>query len=118
MSDPIQCECGSVFWREPHETWKRHCLDCWKESRSQPAYTSSGNRDTAIEDRLRRELDGWKLRAQRAETSLARHTCPPAALDLETLKRIRLLVHPDKHANSQAANQVTQQINELIRRAS
>ena len=113
------CEkCTAGFWREPEQTWKRLCLDCWKASKQQTAYTFSGNRDTAIEERLRRELDGWRLRAQKAENSLASHTCPPAALDLETLKRIRMLCHPDRHGNSQAANEVSQRINQMIREAS
>ena len=119
MTDHYACQkCGSIFWREEHEHWKRLCLDCWKESR-QPSFTaSSGTRDSGIDQRLRLELAEWRSRAERAERSLAAHTCPPAALDLATLKRIRALCHPDRHDNSQAANDVSKVINELIRRAS
>lgn len=111
-------KCSEIFWREDDESWKRLCLTCWRESKTQPAYTSHGNRDTGIDQRLRAELDQWRTRAIRAETSLARHTCQPAALDLPTLKRIRALCHPDRHGNSQAANEVSQLINSLIQRAS
>ena len=113
-----QCtRCHAEFWRDDHETWKRLCLDCWRESKTASAYTCSGNRDSGIEARLRADLESWRLRAQRAEQSLAAHTCPTAALDLQTLKRIRLLVHPDKHGGSAVATKVSQIVNQLIRRA-
>lgn len=119
MTTDAHCQrCGTTFWREPHETWKRLCLDCWKESKTQATYTCSGDRYSGIDQRLRQELAEWRSRAIRAEHSLASHVCPPAALDLPTLKRIRALCHPDRHGNSQAANEVSQVINELIRRAS
>lgn len=111
-------KCDSEFWREPHETWKRLCLDCWKESKTQPTYTAHGNRDTGINARLLVELATWRERAQRAENSLAAHTCPPAALDLATLKRIRALCHPDRHGNSAMSNEISQRINQMIREAS
>ena len=39
-----------------------------------------------------------------------------SGLDRATLERMRRLCHPDKHANSQAANEVTALINELLNR--
>jgi len=27
-------DCGADFYREPAETWKKRCLDCWKLSRA------------------------------------------------------------------------------------
>ena len=118
MTDATCAKCKSFFWREEGEYWKKLCIDCWKESR-QPSFTnSSGTRETGIEERLRADLDSWRLRAQRAERSLASHICPTAALDLATLKRVRLLVHPDKHGNSTASNEVSKIINQMIREAS
>ena len=35
-------------------------------------------------------------------------------LDIETLKRMRRLCHPDKHAGSQAAHEITQLLNQLL----
>ena len=110
-------KCHSEFWREEDQHWKRLCVSCWRESKTQATYTCSGNRDSGIEARLRADLESWRIRAQRAEQSLAAHTCPPAALDLATLKRIRALCHPDRHGNSAMSNEISQRINQMIRRA-
>lgn len=110
--------CHSEFWRDEDQHWKRLCVSCWRESKTQSAYTSSGDRYTGIDQRLRQELAEWRSRAERAERSLASHTCPPAALDLQTLKRIRLLCHPDKHGGSAVATEISQRINQMIREAS
>ena len=119
MTDHYACQkCGSIFWRQEHETWKKLCVSCWKESRQFTHTTSSGDRYSGIDQRLRQELAEWRSRAERAERSLAAHTCPPTALDLATLKRIRLLVHPDKHGGSAVATEISQRINQMIREAS
>lgn len=118
MSYAICTQCDAEFWRDDDQHWKRLCLDCWKESKRQTFTASSGDRYSGIDQRLRQELATWKERAIRAENSLAAHTCQTAALDLQTLKRIRLLVHPDKHGGSAVATEISQRINQMIREAS
>lgn len=111
-------KCDSEFWRDDGQHWKKLCVSCWRESKTQTFTASSGDRYSGIDQRLRLELAEWRSRAIRAETSLAAHTCPPAAIDLQTLKRIRLLVHPDKHGGSAVATEISQRINQMIREAS
>lgn len=101
------CKCS--FHRAENEVWKRLCLECWIEAKRQ--------REEGSTDRLRAELSSWRARALSAERSLAEHQSGPS-LDIQMLKRIRMLVHPDKHAGSRAATEVSQVIGELIRQAS
>lgn len=117
MSYTTCTRCNSSFWRESDQHWKHLCLDCWKESKKAKPVYSTGNRDTGKEDRLRADLSHWRVRATLAEAKLAAHTCT-AQFDLATLKRIRNLCHPDRHGNSQSANDVSQLINRMIREAS
>ena len=49
-----------------------------------------------------------------AERIIAQHKRESSAFDIETLKRIRILVHPDKHNNSKVALQISQKINQMI----
>ncbi len=63
------------------------------------------------------EIANWKGRALTAEQSLVALKARAAALDLETLRRIRMLVHPDKHGGSALANEITQTLNDWIGRS-
>lgn len=100
--------CGAPFVREPHEVWKTRCLSCWKRSKGYDTKTSSFRNDA--------ELEQWKRRALAAEAKLK--TDNQQLFDLATLKRMRILVHPDKHSGSQLATELSQIVNAAIRKAS
>ena len=109
------CKCGTGFYRDDEETWKVLCVPCWKKSKGTTTTTyRRGSRDASA-TRLRAELAEWMRRALVAEARLQAPS--PKAFDLATLKRMRLLCHPDKHGNSEAANQVTQLLNDAIRQS-
>jgi len=107
MAEHACIDCGNTFYRDPSETWKRRCFPCWKASR----YGNSHNAGLAA------ELATWRQRALTAESSLVELKARAAALDLETLRRIRMLVHPDKHGGSAMANEITQTLNDWIGRS-
>ena len=112
MSYTHCASCNEEFWREEEESWKRLCLACWKRSKKAE---STGDRQA----NYRSEAAYWRRRAEEAESRLRAASVPAVmSIDLATLKRIRMLVHPDKHGDSAAANQVTQVINGMIRSAS
>ncbi|MEF8717244.1 MAG: hypothetical protein V5B35_05240 [Candidatus Accumulibacter necessarius] len=88
MSTETCPECGDRF--EKDASWKRTCLACWKESKR-------AEHDELLE--LREEVaEHRRLLAERKA----------AAIESDMLARLIRLCHPDKHGNSQAANQATQ----------
>jgi 2,3-bisphosphoglycerate-independent phosphoglycerate mutase len=119
----VNCACGEGFWREAHETWKRKCISCWRQSKP-PTARAAPNTLQIIQELKERiqELEEM-LEYQEEQTErlrglyLAEYNSKRATVfDIDTLKQIRRLVHPDKHDNSPAATQVAQKVNELIRR--
>lgn len=102
-----RCKCS--FHRAESEGWKRLCLECWVATKR--------HREEGSADHLQAELSSWRARALSAERSLAERQSGPS-IDLQMLKRIRMLVHPDKHGGSRAATEVSQAVGELILKAS
>lgn len=108
----VSCsDCGAIFDREPQETWKRLCLECWryKKEASGGIRYQSGRVDLEAQ-LLRAQLDA----AQKEVAELKRGRVLP----LDMLKRLRILVHPDKHGGSAVAHEMSVYINAEIARLS
>jgi hypothetical protein len=99
MSEMATCDrCGTSFWRNPEEHWKRLCLACWKATRP-PA---PGNRQDMLllENRaLRAEVGSLRMELEQLRQ---RAVIGPAMLG-----RLIRLCHPDRHGNTEAANVAT-----------
>lgn len=80
-------QCGGTFHRKATETWKRRCIECWKQS---------------LVD------DAWERGFEAGETS-ARSQAPAAVegLDKARMRALLQLCHPDKHAGSELATATT-----------
>ena len=99
-------ECGDTFSRAPGEGWKRLCLSCWKVSpaakkaaRDKLAQLTAELAETRAErDRLRLRVLALELDGQQAK---------PEGIPPEMLRRLVRLCHPDRHSQSEAANEAT-----------
>lgn len=89
-------QCGCNFYAD--EKWKKRCLPCWQKS--QTVGKASGASRELLSLKMQNIVLETKLRC--AEAAASRNTLGPVML----AKLIRL-AHPDKHANSPAANEVT-----------
>ena len=84
----ICVECGEDFWREDDQAWRVRCVPCWLASkRSRPTKIDQSQ---AFHD-LRAELGS-------------------------NIKALLQLTHPDKHAGSRTATEVTQWLLSLRQR--
>ena len=80
--------CGNQY--DQDQPWKKTCLSCWQKKK-RAEQSSSGTPDEV--QRLRAEVLRLRLEAY------------PIAPDM--LARLIRLCHPDKHGNSEAANEAT-----------
>lgn len=99
-------DCGADFERETTETWKKRCLDCWKLSKA-------GHKTDDPEAAAKWYRKGFE--AGRA-TAMAENRDGGATLDVERLRELLQLVHPDRHGGSALAVRVTQWLLELRRK--
>lgn len=90
-----ECDCGEVFYRDKH--WKTLCIDCWKQAKREE------------------ESFGWKQQQQKEIIKVVTVQAPPIELDM--IRRLLQLAHPDRHNNSAAANEATRYLLELKRAA-
>lgn len=104
MSAATCCDCGSSFYREPDEHWKRRCYTCWKASKAQPECTDENMHFYRI---------GYEA-GRRAVEAFAAPEPPP--IDKTRLRELIQLAHPDKHGNSELAQRVTQWLLDLRKR--
>ena len=87
----------------------RLCLGCFKEQQKEE------------EDAIKRERDHWKQRyydAARAQSSAPagiRQALVQAGFTEGAIKKMIILCHPDRHGNSQTANQITAMLLDLRR---
>ncbi|ENO80542.1 hypothetical protein B447_12212 [Thauera sp. 27] len=96
-------ECGDDFTRTAGEDWKRLCLPCWKASPA--AKKSAPDRLAQLTAELaeaRAEAARLRLRVLALELADAPPAIPP-----DMLRRLVRLCHPDRHGQSEAANQAT-----------
>ena len=81
----ICTSCGSTFWRDPAESWKHLCLDCWRESKA----------------KADRQADNLRIQLNRALVENAVLQRKMALLETSTgiqpdmLRRLIQLAHPD-----------------------
>ena len=101
-------DCGDVFHREHDETWRVRCIGCWRAR--QP------DRDVAqyLRERIS-ELERQIRHQQRViddllDDAVGRQCVRIPPRVAEMIPRLVQLCHPDKHANSRASNQVTQEL--------
>lgn len=106
MSYATCIDCGADFEREPTETWKRRCLDCWKLSKA-----GHKTDDPAAAAKWYRK--GFE--AGRA-TAMAESRDGGATLDAERLRQLIRLCHPDLHNGSELATSVTSWLLDLRKR--
>jgi len=81
--------CGMPYHQD--QPWKKTCLSCWqKKKRAEQSFSGTSE-------------EVQKLRAEVLRLRLI--APPPIAPDI--LSRLIRLCHPDKHGNSEAANEAT-----------
>jgi hypothetical protein len=99
----VECsKCGAVFTRRKADTWKRLCLECWKQQhtpQAEPARVAFLEMRLAIANGRVAELE-------------AQHGQGP--FSPEELRTLRRLVHPDKHGGSESATRMSQKVNALL----
>jgi DNA-directed RNA polymerase subunit RPC12/RpoP len=87
MSSKLCQQCGTRFFMEPHEQWKKICLNCWKKNKKEAEAETFANSFFKSPKDYR---DGLR-------------TIPK-----DMMQRLIFLCHPDKHNNSQASNLATE----------
>lgn len=120
-------KCGDEL--EPGPSWQTMCRECFRKTklREQDAVLKRAleaehkvELAKAVVLELQSRLRAAEGRARAAQGKVGVGQGAPvsgaAGLDLATLQRMRRLCHPDKHNGSEAANEVTQLINQLIER--
>ena len=93
----ICTSCGSTFWRDPAESWKTLCLDCWRDSKAKTDRQA---------DNLQIRLDKALIENAMLHRKLARLEAS-SGIPPEMLARLIRLAHPDRHQGSEAANIAT-----------
>jgi hypothetical protein len=114
-------ECGEDFWREPHERWKRLCLDCWRDRKNRE--------DEAELEELQDQVKALRERNARLESKIEwleeclmaseQRKCPNPICE-ELIKHQRFLlkrVHPDVNDGIAEATHVTRLLLDLKERA-
>ncbi len=101
------CEaCGDTFTRAPGECWKRLCLSCWKATPAAKKVARAKLAQLTAElAEVRAERDRLRLRVLKLELDGQR--AKPEGIPPEMLRRLVRLCHPDRHGQSEAANQAT-----------
>jgi hypothetical protein len=111
MSDRMCGACGQIFYAE--EPWKKLCLDCFiKKKRAEVATqdwraelieAQAELRLVALQrDNLASALNAEKIK--RNEEAKARQA---TRIEPEMLRRLTMLCHPDRHANSPGSHAAT-----------
>ncbi len=93
----ICTSCGTSFWRNPDETWKHLCLECWRDSKAKTDRQA---------DNLQIRLDKALIENAMLHRKLARLEAG-SGIPPEMLARLIRLAHPDRHQGSEAANIAT-----------
>lgn len=103
MIESTCTDCGSRFYRQPDETWKRRCLSCWKATKATAKPTDHAE-----------ECFRWYQRGLEEGRQAAQ---PPQQIqfDRDRLRQLLQLCHPDKHGGSDLAQRVTQWLNQIKR---
>ena len=116
-------KCGGMFNYNDGEEWKRDCLPCWikekngeKKAPNESKFSGGHLHEEKLQEQVRQLTSRVrKLQDENATLRFQVHYGKPSGqFDADTLKRIRMLVHPDKHGNSAMSNEITQLINKLI----
>lgn len=108
-------DCGTLFYRDENETWRKRCLPCFKKSKrveSMPVDSYWLDRALAAEKQVA-ELQ-CQLYSERRTVEVLINGKQGSSLDRELAENWRALVqlvHPDKHGGSVAANRITQWLN-------
>lgn len=119
-----ECEqCRALFERAEAERWKRLCLDCWRRSKATekapPADRFSegweagwrvGFKDGRMDWDSAQVVSyeaGFQAGHATALADAARATPAAGMIDKARIRQILQLVHPDKHAGSALAGEVT-----------
>ena len=121
-------ECHEQFEVEPAKSWATRCLPCWVAQQDRQGKRkveslqaevdywrdrATGKGDVAELEDLRRQIDSLRKQNQRlqADLTLAQKNTAPwnrgSGIPPEMLPRLIQLCHPDRHGNSEAANNVT-----------
>lgn len=90
--------CSSCFCHfDSDAPWKKLCLSCWQKSKR----SSSSAESELLALRLEKLVLLQKIRAYQL------FRAPAPRIPDDVLARLIRLAHPDKHANSAAANEAT-----------
>ena len=109
------CEsCGSSFYVQDGQEWKRLCLPCWRANkRSEQGYWSPTVQLCNDLARAEAELTVARDRIGILEQALAQRA--NVELDPSMLRLLVQLTHPDKHNGSPAAAKAAAYLNDLRR---
>lgn len=104
----INCPiCGTPF--DQDQPWKKLCVDCWKAKKGLDG--SSGWE--SWERRRIRDLEAevWHLETELSRTREELFSTPEVPTEfILNLKKIISLCHPDKHAGSEVATEITKML--------
>lgn len=114
-------KCGGLFEYNDGEEWKKICINCWRADKNKqnvkPAAAARGRLyEDVLQDRIvayEKMISDLRVKNANLQRDLA-FGGVSQKISKEDLKRIRMLVHPDKHGNSAMSNSMTQLINKLI----
>ena len=101
----VCAKCRCAFEREPGETWKKLCLDCWRDSKA---------KQESSEYLLRDQIAALQKRLYQAESRARLLELRGGQFDAEELKTLRRLCHPDRHNGSEASTRISQRINQML----
>lgn len=93
--DFATCKCGSTYYRD--KPWKTICIDCWKQ--------------------YKRDEEALKWAQQQPKEIIKIVTVQAPPIEMDMIRRLLQLCHPDRHGNSQAATEATQYLLGLKRQA-
>ena len=128
MIEKTCIECGDSFEVDEAKAWATRCLPCWIAQQDRQGKKkvdalkaevnywrnrAQGKGDVAELEDLRRQIDTLRAQNRRlqADLTLAQKNTAPwnrgSGIPPEMLPRLIQLCHPDRHGNSEAANNAT-----------
>ncbi len=97
----ICTRCGTRFYFQSGEEWKRTCFSCWKAEKNGGASDEAAAYKRGFQNGYEAGIDDMKR-------------APGLGIEPEMLKRLRMLCHPDRHGNSRMATAASQWLNSVL----
>jgi len=99
--------CGEYFYREPHEKWKRLCLDCWLDDKRKRE--EDGQRRERQVEWLESRIDKLEDENEALRRQLSARMLPASPMNgfLSHFPALIRFCHPDRNPGDPTAHELT-----------